>query len=556
MRLFNLIIPILMLVQLCRAGEDHGLSQPAKTPAASERIIPLGSKAVKSSSDDIVLSESFDEIPNGQLPGGWTIADGDAGYSSWFNRASTWQVYSSDVYPAHSGASFVMCHFNDAALPNDDWLILPRQNLSGQITLSYWAASQDNQYPESFEIRVSTGGNQPANFSQLVQSVSAVPGAWTPYTHDLTPYADAPFWLAFHYNAADRFVLKIDDVVIDGIPAPTGAITGTVTDDSGRAVSQAYVIIPSIGDTVRTSADGRYELAGLVPGTYLVRFYHEYYYGEIRPGIQVEAGGETNLDVELPSRLLIFHDYVSMNSPRTIADFDTAAMPLFNVIFDTLIIYDIDASATIEHTYVGDLDIWLSSPDSITVRLAEHNPNNSGVNLTDCRFDDEAELAYSQGLAPYNGHWRPHQTLSVYDGDSTLAIRGTQVRRTWYLYVHDTAEQDEGRITGFAIHVVSQAPVSAGNPRPGIPDAFRFEGCYPNPFNGMTQFRFSLPRSMPVELVLYDLLGRQAAKVIRKTMSAGDHIVTFSADHLPSGVYIARLSTPAFSAARKTILLK
>jgi subtilisin-like proprotein convertase family protein len=481
--------------------------------------------------------------------------DADGGFSTWFERLSSWQVYSHAAYAAHGGDKFVMCHFNDGGLPNDDWLILPRQILSDTIRLRYWAASQDPPNPESFEVRLSTTGRQPPDFTHLIRTVSAVPEEWTPYVDDLSLFAGTPFYVAFHYHAADRFVLKIDDVELQGTPAPTGWLTGLVTDDSARAVPGVRVQVQDVELPVRTDGSGRFLLEGVPPGTHTVEFRHEYYYPQVLSA-EVAVGETTATDVTLQARALIFRDYVSLNSPRSITDFHTASMPLYGVIQDTLVIYDLDVTATIEHTYVGDLDIWVRTPDTIDVQLVAHDVSREGANLLSCRFDDEAELPFIFGTAPYTGRWKPLQPLTLFDGDSTIALRGNRRLNTWYLQVYDAAVQDQGRILGFAIHVVAEMPVAADEPRLARPDAFLFEGCYPNPFNAVTQFRFRLPKPAHVELTLYNLLGQEAAQVLARNLEAGEHEVFFTAENLASGLYVARLATPSYVAARKVILLK
>ena len=518
-------------------------------------VSPAGER-LRLSLDELVIAETFENYQTGQLPPGWTIVDGDSGFSTWFERPSTWEVYSNAGYPAHSGAKFVMCHFNDDAVPNDDWLILPRRELSDTVRLRYWAASQDSQYLESFEVRLSTTSRQPADFVHLIRAVPAVPAVWTSYQDDLSAFAGVPFYVAFHYNAADRYALKIDDVELEGTPPPVGFLTGQVTDDSARGVAGVRVQIQAVELPARTDSTGRFLLSGVPPGTHSVEFRHEFYYPEIRAGVVVAVGETTATDVTLHARALIFRDYVSNNSPRSITDFHTASMPLFGVIHDTLVIYDLDVTATIDHTYIGDLDIWVRTPDTVDVQLVAHDLSREGANLQACRFDDEAELAFAFGAAPYTGRWQPLQPLSGVDGDSTVALRGPYRLSTWYLLVYDAVAQDVGRITGFSIHVVAEMPVSAGERPPPRPDAFSFEGCYPNPFNAVTQFRFRLPQPAHVELTLYDLLGREAARVLSRNLEAGEHEVFFTAEHLASGVYVARLATPSLVEARKVVLLK
>jgi subtilisin-like proprotein convertase family protein len=515
----------------------------------------VAGERLRSSLDEAVISETFEAYQTGQLPPGWTSVDGDSGFSTRFERASTWRVFAHDGYTAHSGEKFVMCHFNDDALPNDDWLILPRQTVSDTIRLRYWAASQDARYLESFEVRLSTTGRQPSDFTSLIRAVSDVPAEWTSYADDLSPFAGAPFYVAFHYNAVDRFALKIDDVELEGTPAPTGGLTGLVTDDSARAVTGVRVQIPDVELPARTDGSGRFLLTGVPPGAHTLEFRHEYYYPQDR-NVVVAVGETTATDVTLHARALIFRDYVSVSGPRSITDFNTASMPLSGVIQDTLVIYDLDVTATIEHTYVGDLDIWVRTADTIDVQLVAHDLSREGANLLSCRFDDEAELPFVFGTAPYTGRWAPLQPLNRLDGDSTIALRGNRRLTTWRLQVYDAAAQDQGRILGFSIHVAAEMPVTADEPRPARPDAFVFEGCYPNPFNAVTQFRFRLPKPAHVELTLYNLLGQEAARLLSRDLEAGRHELFFTAENLASGVYVARLATPSFVEARKVILLK
>ncbi|RPH92396.1 hypothetical protein EHM69_12865, partial [candidate division KSB1 bacterium] len=118
-------------------------------PAARRSIGPVGSSSETAAVlsfhedrrplDDVILADDFESYQNGRLPSGWTSVDRDNGYSAWFSRRSTWQVYSRIGYSAHSGSHFLMCHFNDNSVPNDDWLILPQQRILGTPAFSYWA---------------------------------------------------------------------------------------------------------------------------------------------------------------------------------------------------------------------------------------------------------------------------------------------------------------------------------------------------------------------------------------------------------------------------------
>ena len=66
---------------------------------------------------------------------------------------------------------------------------------------------------------------------------------------------------------------------------------------------------------------------------------------------------------------------------------------------------------------------------------------------------------------------------------------------------------------------------------------------YPNPYNPTTKIEYQLPVTCTVNLIVYDILGREAAHLVNEQQDAGYHQATFDAHHLASGMYIYRLLT-------------
>jgi len=551
------LVILSVLVSTGLAVKPQSTKQAAhESQSMRDRRVPAlpTERATTNSLDEVVLSEDFELVSLGGLPTGWRQVDGDGGYCTWFERASTWQTFSREYFSAHSGTRLAMCHFNDGDVPNDDWLILPRQNLSGTITLRYWAASQDEQYPESFEVRVSTTGSAPANFTHLVHSTASVPPVWTEYVHDLSAFAGTPVYIAFHYNSVGRFALKVDDVSLEAAGSATGVLAGTVTDDSLHSIYGATARILSPSRSARTDSAGIFHVTLLPAGVYNVQVFHEFYEPKAATDLTVAVNETTWTDVSLTPLPLNFHDYPCWNPDQPILDLDTAVMWIN--IPDTLVIYDIDVTVTINHSYVGDLDVWLKSPDTTIVQLVMHDPYNSGQNIIDCRFDDEALLPFAAGTAPYNGSWQPFEPLANYNGDSTLLPRGEIRYRTWSLLVYDNDPADEGFLRDFSLRVAEGVPLSVPDNRPRAPRAFSFDGNYPNPFNSRTQLRFTLNRTGEVELTVFDLTGRRVAVLAHERMESGVHVVPFDASALPSGIYFAQLRVSGVAETRKMILLR
>lgn len=87
---------------------------------------------------------------------------------------------------------------------------------------------------------------------------------------------------------------------------------------------------------------------------------------------------------------------------------------------------------------------------------------------------------------------------------------------------------------------------------------YKLEQNYPNPFNGSTKFRFSIKKSGPVTMSVYDIMGRQEVLVFNEPLAQGEYEKVFSIDKypLPSGIYYYCLSTPEYSEVKKMVILK
>ncbi len=76
-----------------------------------------------------------------------------------------------------------------------------------------------------------------------------------------------------------------------------------------------------------------------------------------------------------------------------------------------------------------------------------------------------------------------------------------------------------------------------GDQAPGAPG--RGLAAYPNPFNPVTTFAFTVDGRGEVEVLVHDLRGALVARVFRGELGSGEHQVTWSADGVPSGLYLA-----------------
>jgi soluble P-type ATPase len=88
------------------------------------------------------------------------------------------------------------------------------------------------------------------------------------------------------------------------------------------------------------------------------------------------------------------------------------------------------------------------------------------------------------------------------------------------------------------------------------PVAFKLEQNYPNPFNPTTTIRYSVATGGIVSLKVYNTLGQEVATLVNGNVAPGEHIATFDATKLSTGVYIYKLTSGNNVETRKMVLLK
>jgi photosystem II stability/assembly factor-like uncharacterized protein len=89
-----------------------------------------------------------------------------------------------------------------------------------------------------------------------------------------------------------------------------------------------------------------------------------------------------------------------------------------------------------------------------------------------------------------------------------------------------------------------------------VPTVYSLDQNYPNPFNPSTTIRFGLPKGEFVEMVLYDILGRKVATLVKEPKQAGVYEIKFDAQNLATGVYFYKLTAGDFTAVKKMLLIK
>ncbi|MGE5682088.1 MAG: NosD domain-containing protein [Bacillota bacterium] len=146
---------------------------------------------------------------------------------------------------------------------------------------------------------------------------------------------------------------------------------------------------------------------------------------------------------------------------------------------------------------------------------------------------------------------------SVYLGTDTSDISGNFVFSladtvTLLKYITATVTDTEGNTSEFSKSSIPTAVEELA----GVPEDFQLSQNYPNPFNPATTISYGLPEDSFVELVLFDIAGRNIMTLLKENKIKGYHKLKLNAGSLPSGVYFYRLKAGNYIKTLKLTLIK
>ncbi|MEL7170409.1 MAG: endonuclease/exonuclease/phosphatase family protein [Bacteroidota bacterium] len=125
----------------------------------------------------------------------------------------------------------------------------------------------------------------------------------------------------------------------------------------------------------------------------------------------------------------------------------------------------------------------------------------------------------------------------------------------------DRYDEILGPLGGYTFTVSDHLPVTAqfefgrgvNAEDDSSPTRFALDAPFPNPFAEAATVRFAVPSATPVDLAVFDALGRRVATLASGTRSAGSHTVTFEGGTLPPGLYLVRLIAGDATATRRLV---
>jgi Subtilase family/Proprotein convertase P-domain len=238
----------------------------------------------------------------------------------------------------------------------------------------------------------------------------------------------------------------------------SSTITTSVPGVTITSASSTYPNIGSNGQSATNITPFAFTLADTVPCGQLIDFTITVNFANSPNGpstltFQVQTGepNDTVISYTGPPVVIPSTTAGTITIPITVSGLSSAIGDL-NFSFDgTGCTSDIGSTTVgLDHTWVGDLIITLTSPQGTVVTLMNQpgGLNNSGNNFCNTVLDDDATALIQNILppgAPYTGTFKPASPLSAFTGQNGNGV--------WTLSITDVFPADGGNVRAFSLSI-------------------------------------------------------------------------------------------------------
>ncbi len=155
--------------------------------------------------------------------------------------------------------------------------------------------------------------------------------------------------------------------------------------------------------------------------------------------------------------------------------------------------------------------------------------------------------------------WRLNDPESVGSWLGDGILHGPSMRFDSFQFTHPEGAASTGSVYFDDLRLVKKAALSVVESRPPVvetPESWMLLQNYPNPFNPVTRIPFTVAESGQVELVVYDIRGRQVKVLLDGVVAPGHHTVVFDGSDLASGIYYYRFKAGNQIFTRRMALIK
>lgn len=191
-------------------------------------------------------------------------------------------------------------------------------------------------------------------------------------------------------------------------------------------------------------------------------------------------------------------------------------------------------------------------------------------NLSGIAGDSSVTLTWNMVYDPDTIYYRIYMDSStnpmiIVDSTSNKADTSTVINNlnnnvTYYCRI--TAMDIHGNESAFSDEIqFTPIPTGTEDLENILPTAYSLKQNYPNPFNPVTTISYSLPKSVDINLVIFNILGQHVRTLYQGNQTAGDKKIKWYGkndfgENVNSGVYFYQLISTNFSQTKKLILLR
>lgn len=226
----------------------------------------------------------------------------------------------------------------------------------------------------------------------------------------------------------------------------------------------------------------------------------------------------------------------STDTPLSISDQYPGSKSVSITFEEDVPVQNLQVYVNISHSYLGDLDLYLTSPEGTEVQLADQ-PCGDRADI-DAYFEQNG-VAISCNYNP------PSLSGTIKPFEDFTPIIGESAEGEWTLTVVDNYPGDGGSINDFGLEICSDEVLSLDHQ-----ENIAGLKLYPNPARDSFQIAMKAASS-EVSVTIYDLSGRQ---ISTQNFAAGLTTQQINAANLSAGVYFVEIGVEGKTETRKLII--
>jgi PKD repeat protein len=137
---------------------------------------------------------------------------------------------------------------------------------------------------------------------------------------------------------------------------------------------------------------------------------------------------------------------------------------------------------------------------------------------------------------------------------STMGTTGDSVQTIWRAWAFNGL--DSSLSASAFILTLRRTSVGINQISTIIPDDYKVYNSFPNPFNPSTTIKFDIAKLQNVKIAIYDLTGKEIAKLAEQSFNPGTYQLVWDAKSSPSGIYFLRFESEEFNTTKRLSLVK